>query len=115
MMGDNDAFKGFRADRVTVGDPRLRHSTVLRLPLSDMWFEPGIGGSRLMVAALLGPEGETAFQVNLMGGSITFRSVADIKGLRVFAASEWHAADDPEDPSQGPSWILAGPFQGGAV
>ncbi len=84
----------------------------LTVPLADLWFEPTDGESRLM-AAINPPVRTTEFQAEVMGGAMTFRHVADIKGRRVFAASEWHPADDPDRASSGPSWRLSGPFQRG--
>jgi hypothetical protein len=86
--------------------------TKLTVPLADLWFEPVDGASRLMAAISL-PLQTTAFGIELAGGSLAFRHVADIKGRRVFAASEWHPADDPGLASRGPSWLLSGPFQRG--
>lgn len=85
------------------------------LDLTDAWFEPGAGGARLMIA-LDHSDGAQEVWARIAGtphALVLFRHVADIKGRRVFAATEWHRADDPARSAQDPSRQLAGPFRKG--
>ncbi len=81
----------------------------LSFALTDLWFEPCDGASRLMAAVNL-PVRLRSFDIELAGVTVRFRHVADIKGRRVFAASEREPAED-KDEGDGETLIrLAGPF-----
>jgi hypothetical protein len=84
----------------------------MTIPLCDAWFEYGTGGNRLLVATDR-PGAPLELRIDLAGASFLFRHVSDIKGRRVYEASEWRPADDPNLLSRGPSSRLEGPFQRG--
>jgi hypothetical protein len=85
----------------------------------DVWFEPGtpvpplappLDEQRLLVT-LQHALGIAEFHTCFLGGVVVFRMVADIKGRRVFAASEWHPADDPTLSLPGPLLLISGPLR----
>jgi hypothetical protein len=93
--------------------PAHPRETVLTVPLSDAWFERGADRIDRLLVAIDRPGAIGEFRINLSGGSLTFRHLGDIKGRRVFEASAWHPADDPDLSSRGQLLRLEGPFQRG--
>jgi|SRR5579862_5291148 len=89
--------------------PPLRRDTTLTIPLCDAWFELGTDGDRLLVAVDR-PGLMIDFRIDLVGGTLVFRHLTDIKGRRVFEASAWHPADDPDLSSRAQLSRIAGPF-----
>ena len=77
-------------------------------PITDVWFQSSNEGCRLMMATDE-PGVEAEIDVQMAGGvTMRLRHVTNIKGRRVFEATEWRPADGAY-----PSPQLNGPFRAG--
>jgi hypothetical protein len=83
------------------------------VPLTDAWFEARASGVRLLIATDRA-HGLDRFEVKLVcGGLLGFRAVGDIKGRRVFEATQCRPECDPAPFEPVPVWPLSGPFRTG--
>jgi hypothetical protein len=77
----------------------------------DVWFDPAGSSSRLM-AATTTPETPKEFLVQIAEGTVLhFRHIADIKGQRLFEATQQYSEHVGDQSLPVPMLYLSGPFR----